>query len=79
MIPVHRLTHPETAVWLNSDLIQTIETTPDTVVSLTSHERIVVQETPEQVVALVQAWRAGIIARAGRPEALKKVVALPIT
>lgn len=79
MIPIHRLTHPETPVWLNPDLIQTIETTPDTVVMLSNHERLVVQETPEEVVALVQEWHAGILVRAGSPEVVKKVVRLPIT
>jgi flagellar protein FlbD len=79
MIPIHRLTHPETPVWLNPDLIQTIETTPDTVVMLSNHERLVVQETPDEVVALVRDWHAGILARAGLPEVVKKVVRLPIT
>jgi flagellar protein FlbD len=79
MIPVHRLTHPDEPVWLNPDLIQTVETTPDTLVSLTTGARFVVQETPERVVALVRDWHAGIAARAKAPDVVKTVVALPIT
>jgi flagellar protein FlbD len=79
MIPVHRLTHPETPVWLNPDLIQMVETTPDTVISLTNGARLVVDETPEQIVQHVREWRAGVVARAADPNVLKTVVALPIT
>src|SRR5262245_3335745 len=79
MIPVHRLTHPEEPVWLNPNLIQTVETTPDTVVALTTGARFVVQETPERVAALVRDWHASIAARAKSPELVKTVVALPIT
>jgi flagellar protein FlbD len=79
MIPVHRLTHPETPIWLNPDLIQTVETTPDTVISLTNGARLVVDETPERVVALVREWRAGILQRAASPDAVKNVVPLPMT
>ncbi len=79
MIPVHRLTHPDETVWINSDLLMTVETTPDTVICLTNGARLVVYETPGDVVELVRDWRAGILSRAAEPEAVKKVVALPIT
>jgi flagellar protein FlbD len=71
--------HPDNEVWLNPDLIQTVETTPDTVILLTNETRLVVQETPEQVVALVLGWRAGVLARANVPDVVKKVVPLPTT
>ena len=64
MIAVHRLTHPDHPVYLNPDLIQTIEAHPDTVVLLTNATRVVVAESPERVIDLIRDWRAGIIARA---------------
>ena len=79
MIPVHRLTHPESPVWLNPDLIQLIETTPDTVISLTNGTRLVVDEDPEAILELVRLWRATVVALAARPEQLKTVLELPIT
>jgi flagellar protein FlbD len=79
MIAVHRHNHPESQLWLNPDLIQQIETTPDTVIMLTNDTRLVVIETPAEVIDLIQAWRSEIIRRAGRPEVVKTVVALPTT
>jgi flagellar protein FlbD len=79
VIPVHRLTHPESPVWLNPDLIQLIETTPDTVISLTNGQRFVVDEEPAEILELVREWRATVVALAARPEQLKSVVQLPIT
>ena len=64
MIPLHRLTHPGQPLYLNPDLIQTIEATPDTVVALTNASKFVVIETPEQVMHLIREWRSGILARA---------------
>lgn len=64
MIPLHRLTHPDQELYLNPDLIQTIEATPDTIVSLTNASKFVIIETPDQVLRLVREWRAGILARA---------------
>jgi len=64
MIPVHRLTHPEQPIWINCDLIATIEATPDTVVSLTSAAKLLVIETPDEVVDLVCDWKARVLARA---------------
>jgi flagellar protein FlbD len=64
VIAVHRLTHPEQTLWLNCDLIQTVEATPDTVVSLLNASKLVVIETPEQVVEAVRTWRASILAAA---------------
>lgn len=70
MIPVHRLTHPESAIWLNPDLIQQIEQTPDTVISLTNGTRLLVDEEPAQILELVRVWRATVVALAAQPGAL---------
>jgi flagellar protein FlbD len=64
MIPVHRLTQPDHELYVNPDLIQTVEANPDTVISLTNGSKFVVSETPTQVAQLVRDWRAGIIAAA---------------
>ncbi len=64
MIALHRLTHPNQVVFLNSDLIQTIEATPDTVVSLTNASKLVVIEKPYEILGLIRAWRSSIVADA---------------
>ena len=86
MIAVHRLTHPESPLWLNPDLIQQIETTPDTVISLTNGTRLVVDEDPAEILDLVRNWRATVVALAAfpgmldtAPARLKSVPDLPIT
>jgi flagellar protein FlbD len=63
MITVHRLTSPDHPLYLNPDLIQTVEANPDTVIALENSSKFVVIETPEQVVELVRQWRASILAR----------------
>ena len=40
-------------IWVNSDLIETIEATPDTVLKLTTDRRLIVAETPEEIAALI--------------------------
>ena len=65
MIPVHRLTQPDHELYVNPDLIQTVEANPDTVISLTNGSKFVVAETPEDVARLVRDWRAGIVAASG--------------
>jgi len=85
VIPVHRLMHSDSPIWLNPDLIQAIETTPDTVILLTNGTRFVVEEEPEAILELVRCWRAGVVALAAGlelvkgPEPLKSVAPLPIT
>jgi flagellar protein FlbD len=79
MVPVHRHNHPETAVWLNPDLIQQIETTPDTVVLLTNETRLVVLESAEEIATRVREWHASIVRRSRDPEVVKKTVSLPTT
>jgi flagellar protein FlbD len=82
MIPLHRLTHPSVPLYLNPDLIQTIEATPDTVVALTNSSRFVVNETPDEVLTMIREWRAGILVQAlegsenRSPETLAQVVHL---
>lgn len=82
MIPLHRLTHPDQPLYVNPDLIQTVEATPDTVISLTNAAKFVVSESPEHVLVLIREWRSGILARAlearesAPPAAIAQVVHL---
>jgi len=50
-------------VYLNSDLIEHIDSTPDTVVTLTSGQKLLVIETPEEVCEKVVAFRRSISGR----------------
>ncbi len=59
MILVHRLKGEP--LFVNSDLIETIESTPDTVVGLADGRKLVVAETPEQVVDAARTYRASVI------------------
>jgi len=60
MIRLTRLNHAP--VVLNSDLIETINTTPDTVITLTTNEKLVVLESAEEVVERVIHFRRQIAA-----------------
>ena len=64
MIPVHRLTHPDEPVYVNPDLIATIEANPDTVVTFVNASKLVVAESAREVTDLVCDWRAQVVARA---------------
>jgi uncharacterized protein YlzI (FlbEa/FlbD family) len=57
MILLHRLGRDNAPLYLNSDLITTIEAHPDTVVHLTTGQSHVVMESPEEVIAEVRSWR----------------------
>ncbi len=60
MIHLTRLNH--TAVVLNCDLIEQIETTPDTVVSMTTGQKIMVLESTEEIIERVRFFRRSIFA-----------------
>jgi flagellar protein FlbD len=64
VIPLHRLTHPDDPVYVNPDLIATIEANPDTVVSFVNASKLVVAESAEEVTSLVCDWRARVVTRA---------------
>jgi flagellar protein FlbD len=52
MIKLHH-SREERELWVNADLIETIESTPDTVVRMTTGRTLLVRETPEEIAALV--------------------------
>ncbi|MDA8217880.1 MAG: flagellar FlbD family protein [Dehalococcoidales bacterium] len=49
-----------TTLFLNSDLIESVEATPDTVVRLTTQKRIIVRESPRRVVSLIIGYRRAL-------------------
>ena len=59
MILVHRLKGEP--LFVNSDLIDTIEATPDTVISLADGRKLVVAESPEDIVDSIRRYRASVI------------------
>jgi len=59
MIYVTRLNH--TAVVLNAELIEHIETTPDTVISLTTGQKFIVLESTEEIIRRVIDFRRNIL------------------
>ena len=62
MILVHRLRGEP--MFVNADLIETIESTPDTVVVLVDGRRVLVDEAPETVVSRVIDFRASLLVAA---------------
>lgn len=58
MVKLTRLNHAP--VYLNSDLIEHIETTPDTVITLTNGQKYIVLEGAEEVVDRVVEYRRRI-------------------
>ncbi len=59
MILVHRLKGQP--VFVNADLIESIEATPDTVLSMADGRKVVVTEPPEEIVDRVRRYRASVL------------------
>ncbi len=47
--------------YLNSDLIEFLESTPDTIISLTTGKKIIVRETANEVVEKIISFRSKIL------------------
>jgi flagellar protein FlbD len=60
VILVHRLRGEP--LYVNADLIESIESTPDTVLTLLDGRRLLVDETPEAVVESFTVFRAKLLA-----------------
>lgn len=60
MILVHRLRGEP--MFINEDLIESIESTPDTVLTLVDGRKIVVADAPELVVERARLYRASVLA-----------------
>lgn len=62
LILLHRLKGEP--LFVNADLIESIEALPDTVVTLIDGRKTVVSESPEQVVEQIRAFRASVLVAA---------------
>jgi flagellar protein FlbD len=62
LIKLHRLRGDE--VYLNPDLIETVEATPDTVITLVDGRKMLVAESPEAVGQVVRNYKAAVLATA---------------
>ncbi len=62
MVLVHKLKGEP--LFLNADLIESIESTPDTVVTLADGRRIMLSDSPEDVVDRIRTYRASILVAA---------------
>jgi flagellar protein FlbD len=59
MIPVTRLDGQP--MFLNNDLIESIEPTPDTLITMSNGEKLYVRETPEAVVDQVIRFKRAVL------------------
>lgn len=62
MILVHRL--QGAPMFINADLIETIEAAPDTIITLVDARRVVVREAPAEVVDRIRSFRAALLVAA---------------
>ena len=70
MIELHRLGAHGEPLWLNPDLIATIEAHPDTVIALTTATKVMVSESVDEVIDAVRAWRVSVARGALKPDAV---------
>jgi flagellar protein FlbD len=54
-------------IYLNPDLIKTIEETPDTIISLVNNDHYLVREKAEEVVEKILVFRAALLHRSNNP------------
>jgi flagellar protein FlbD len=76
VIIVHRLRGEP--MFLNTDLIESIEATPDTVVTLVDGRKFVVAESPEEVVQRTLGFRASVLAAAEELRTRPSAVVVPL-
>ncbi len=67
MIQLSRLGAHGEPLWLNPDLIATMEAHPDTVIALTTGTRVVVADSADEVIEKVRAWRVSVARGALKP------------
>jgi flagellar protein FlbD len=63
MIKLHQGREGERPVWINAELVETVEATPDTVVTLLTGRKLLVHESPDELMALVVEYRRRINVR----------------
>jgi flagellar protein FlbD len=71
MIELNRLGAHGESVWVNPDLIATIEAHPDTVIVLTTATKLVVADSIDDVVESIRAWRVSVARGALKPHVVE--------
>ena len=71
MVELNRLGAHGEPVWVNPDLIATIEAHPDTVLVLTTGTKVVVSDSIQDVIASIREWRVSIARGALKPHAVE--------
>ncbi|HEX8085810.1 MAG TPA: flagellar FlbD family protein [Solirubrobacteraceae bacterium] len=67
MIELNRLGAHGEPVWVNPDLIATIEAHPDTVIVLTTGTKVVVADSVDEVIDRIREWRVSVARGALKP------------
>lgn len=68
MIQLTRLNSSK--IFLNPDLMRSIEETPDTIISLVNGEQFLVREKAVEVIEKIVAFRVAVLRQAGDPSSL---------
>ena len=71
MIHLTRLNH--TPLYLNSDLIEHMQSTPDTVITLTSGHNYRVIESPEEIISRIVSYRRRITGELPRVQVIGSI------
>ena len=73
MIELTRLGSRREPLWLNPDLIVSMEAHPDTVIALATGSKVMVVESTDEVVERVREWRVTVMERAAGSRPLTPV------
>jgi flagellar protein FlbD len=68
MIQLTRLNH--SVIYLNPDLMKSIEETPDTIIALINGDRYIVIEKAPEIISKIITFRQTIVDRSARPDEL---------
>ena len=71
MIELTRLNQKK--IFINPDLVKSIEETPDTIISMVNGDQYLVLEKPPEIVEKIIDFRVSIVRRADNPSYLVKV------
>lgn len=66
-----------TPIWINPDLIQSIEANPDTRITLTTDLMLMVREEPLTITQRIAHWRRSLLREARTPEAALHLIRTP--
>jgi flagellar protein FlbD len=78
MIVVHRLKGER--MFLNADLVESVEETPDTVLTLVDGRRLVVSDRADEIAARILEFRASILVSASelRNQTMQQATVVPL-